>query len=232
MVDEVNDAPVASDDVATTPEDLALTITAAALVGNDTDLEGQTLGVTAVGAAVNGTVALAAGRRDLHADRRLSRPGVVHVHGVRRRRYRRRHRGRHGHDRPPTRRGPVADAFDATEDTARTIPTAQLTSNDLDPDGDALTVTAVANPLGGTVTLAGGVATFTPAPNLTGVAGFDYTVSDGGLTAQRASDAHGRRGARRPGGRRRQRGDRRRHAAGRGRRRLDRQRRRRRRPRP
>jgi cysteine-rich repeat protein len=182
MVDEVNDAPVASDDVATTPEDLALTITAAALVGNDTDLEGQTLGVTAVGAAVNGTVALAAGvvtftpTADYHgpasftytvSDGADTDVGTVAVTVT------------------PTADAPrpVADAFDATEDTARTIPTAQLTSNDLDPDGDALTVTAVANPLGGTVTLAGGVATFTPAPNLTGVAGFDYTVSDGGLTA-------------------------------------------------
>lgn len=58
-VTPVNDAPVAVDDSAAAAEDTAATITAAALVANDTDVDGDPLTISAVGAAVNGTVALA-----------------------------------------------------------------------------------------------------------------------------------------------------------------------------
>ena len=58
-VTAVNDGPVAVDDAATTAEDTAATITAASLLANDTDPDG-TPTITAVSAATNGTVALAA----------------------------------------------------------------------------------------------------------------------------------------------------------------------------
>ena len=54
-----------------------------------------------------------------------------------------------------------------------------MTGNDTDIDGGPLTVIAVSNPTGGTVSLAGGQITFTPTANFNGTAGFDYTVSDG-----------------------------------------------------
>ena len=53
---------MAVDDVRETDEDTALTFAAAELVGNDTDADGDALTVTAVGNAVNGTVALVAGQ--------------------------------------------------------------------------------------------------------------------------------------------------------------------------
>ncbi len=56
-----NDPPVAVDDAATTAEDTAVAIAAATLLANDTDLDGDTLTVTAVGTAVNGTVSLVSG---------------------------------------------------------------------------------------------------------------------------------------------------------------------------
>ncbi len=72
-----NDAPVAVDDVATTPEDTAVAIAAATLLANDTDLDGDTLTVTAVGTAVNGTVSLVTRRGDVHAGGELHRRGQL-----------------------------------------------------------------------------------------------------------------------------------------------------------
>ncbi len=48
-VTAVNDAPVAVDDARDDAEDTAVTIAAATLLANDTDLDGDTLTITAVG---------------------------------------------------------------------------------------------------------------------------------------------------------------------------------------
>ncbi|WP_336605417.1 tandem-95 repeat protein [Stutzerimonas stutzeri] len=66
------------------------------------------------------------------------------------------------------------------EDTALTIDPATLLGNDLDVDGDTLTITAVGNAVNGSVTLlANGQVVFTPASNFNGTGSFTYTVSDG-----------------------------------------------------
>ncbi|MEJ5992764.1 tandem-95 repeat protein, partial [Ramlibacter sp. PS3R-8] len=53
-------------------------------------------------------------------------------------------------------------------------------ANDTDPDtGNTLGITAVGNPVGGTVAVVGGNVVFTPNPNFVGTATFEYTVSDG-----------------------------------------------------
>ncbi len=72
------------------------------------------------------------------------------------------------------------DTVTATEDTATDV-TAGLLANDTDPDGDTLAVTAATNATGGTVGLAAGVVTFTPAADECGAGegSFDYTVGDG-----------------------------------------------------
>ena len=57
-VNAVNDAPVAGGDSAATDEDTPVTISAAELVANDTDVDGDALTIASVGNAVNGTVAL------------------------------------------------------------------------------------------------------------------------------------------------------------------------------
>lgn len=81
---------------------------------------------------------------------------------------------------PPTNRAPVANGDSATtnEDTAVSI---SVTVNDSDPDGDPLTITAVGSPTSGTAVLEPGGTTirFTPAPNASGSASFDYTIADG-----------------------------------------------------
>ncbi|MBY3466893.1 DUF4082 domain-containing protein [Rhizobium laguerreae] len=61
------------------------------------------------------------------------------------------------------------------------ISIAALVANDVDANGDALTITAVGNALNGTVALntQTGTITFTPANNYSGPASFAYTLSDG-----------------------------------------------------
>jgi VCBS repeat-containing protein len=56
-----NDAPTAVADAGTTSEDVALVIAASSLASNDTDPDGDTLTVTSVQGATNGTVSLSGG---------------------------------------------------------------------------------------------------------------------------------------------------------------------------
>ena len=72
----------------------------------------------------------------------------------------------------------VADHFSIDEDNSLVLPAATLTANDLDPSHHS-TVFAVGNASNGTVSLVNGVVTFTPNPNFSGVAHFDYTINDG-----------------------------------------------------
>ena len=181
-VTPVNDAPVAVDDTATTVEDTPVTLTQGDLVGNDTDVDGGTLTVTAVSNPTNGTVVLnmdgtvtftpaadftgTAGFDYTVSDGTLTDTGHVTVTVT------------------PVNDAPVAvdDTATTPEDTALVLTSAQLTANDTDVDGDALTVTAVGNAVHGTVSLSGGTITFTPDANYNGPASFEYTVSDGTLT--------------------------------------------------
>ncbi|MGY3604085.1 MULTISPECIES: DUF4082 domain-containing protein [unclassified Bradyrhizobium] len=72
-----------------------------------------------------------------------------------------------------------------TQNTAVTLTAASLISNDSDPNGDPLTITAVSGASHGTVTLnvqsnpQNNTITFTPDAGYTGNASFTYTVSDG-----------------------------------------------------
>jgi Ca2+-binding RTX toxin-like protein len=78
----------------------------------------------------------------------------------------------------------IDDAGTSNENTPLIITVADLLSNDSDPEGDVLTITAASNALNGVVVLddAAGNITFTPDAGYTGPASFDYTLSDGELT--------------------------------------------------
>lgn len=78
----------------------------------------------------------------------------------------------------------VDDTTTTDEDAELDLPASGAGSpaaNDTDPDGDPLTVSAVADPVGGTVQVVGATVRFTPEPDRCGAAAgrFDYTVSDG-----------------------------------------------------
>jgi hypothetical protein len=71
------------------------------------------------------------------------------------------------------------------EDQSVRIAVASLLANDKDVDGNALTLTAVSDANGGTVSFdaATQTITFTPRLNYNGAASFNYTVSDGALSS-------------------------------------------------
>jgi hypothetical protein len=76
----------------------------------------------------------------------------------------------------------VRDVAATREDASTTI---AVLANDFDPDGDALSVTALGAVTNGTAAAnPDGTITFTPAPNFNGMGSFSYTVGDGrGRTA-------------------------------------------------
>ena len=76
---------------------------------------------------------------------------------------------------------PVAidDTVNVNEDSGATVINV-LPNDGIAPDtGETLTVTAVTQPANGTVTLVGGVVSYTPNPNYFGTDTFTYTISDG-----------------------------------------------------
>jgi hypothetical protein len=75
----------------------------------------------------------------------------------------------------------VNDTLGTVKNQAVSLPAAKLAANDTDEDGDPLTVIAISTPstMGGTVVLALGTVTYTPASEYTGADSFTYTMSDG-----------------------------------------------------
>jgi hypothetical protein len=80
---------------------------------------------------------------------------------------------------------PINDAPDAVNDntvtTERTPIAIYVLENDIDLDGDSLTIINVTNPLNGDVIYSNGVITYTPSLHFIGVDTFGYTTSDGEL---------------------------------------------------
>ncbi|MEQ8824219.1 MAG: Ig-like domain-containing protein [Filomicrobium sp.] len=72
--------------------------------------------------------------------------------------------------------------------TTATIATQNLLNNDSDPDGNTLQIVSVSNAVGGTVTLnPDDTITFTPTSGYTGPASFDYTIEDTYLATSTAT---------------------------------------------
>ncbi len=172
-VNAVNDAPVATDDNRTVVEETATTI---AVLGNDNDVDGDTVVLTAVGTAAHGSVVLTAGTItytpvlnyfgpdgfDYTISDGKGGTDVGHVNIT----------VTNVNDAPVA----VNDALSTNEDTPRAL---NVVSNDTDVDGDTLTIQSVAQPAtGGTVTFNATTATFTPAPNFNGTTSFTYVVRD------------------------------------------------------
>ncbi|MCM5705794.1 VCBS domain-containing protein, partial [Larsenimonas salina] len=77
---------------------------------------------------------------------------------------------------------PVAtpDAFTVVEDSALTLSQTDLLTNDIDIDGDAMSILGVGGATNGAVQLnEDGTITFTPDADFSGVASFDYVIGDG-----------------------------------------------------
>ena len=141
----VNDAPVATDDAATTNEDTQLVVSAFDMVGNDSDVELDGLTVTAIDNVTGGIASLDAGDVTFDPTANLCGPGeggfdytVDDGNGG----------TDTGHvtiDITCVNDNPTAgdDTVTATEDTDLATDAADLLANDSDVDGDELSLTAV-----------------------------------------------------------------------------------------
>ena len=181
----VNDNPSAGNDTVTVAEDSADNDVTEDILANDTDVDGDTVHVSDVSNATGGSVDLAAGVVTFTP----TADGCGNGYGSFDYEISDGNGGTaNGHAEVNVTcvdDAPVAtdDAKTGTEDTDVVLTGAFLTGNDTDIDTDQgdLTVTTVANLVGGTAAVNDGDVTFHPAANLCGdgAASFDYTVDDG-----------------------------------------------------
>jgi VCBS repeat-containing protein len=173
----VNDAPVAQDDRYTTNEDTPLLVPAPGVLGNDSDVDGDSLTAVLVSGPAHGTLALnpdgsftytpaenfcgedsftyKAYDGALYSNVATVRITVTCVNDA-----------------------PVVNDDEATvpEDSSVTIP---VLGNDYDPDGDPLSVSLVSGPTHGWATVnPDGTITYTPNPDFCGTDSFTYQACD------------------------------------------------------
>jgi VCBS repeat-containing protein len=173
----VNDAPVAQDDRYTTNEDTPLLVPAPGVLGNDSDVDGDSLTAVLVSGPAHGTLALnpdgsftytpaenfcgedsftyKAYDGALYSNVATVRITVTCVNDA-----------------------PVAhdDEASVLEDSSVTIP---VLGNDYDPDGDPLSVSIVSGPANGRATVnPDGTITYTPNPDFCGTDSFTYKACD------------------------------------------------------
>ena len=178
-VNPQNDAPVAVADSFTLNEDNALTISPASLLGNDSDIDGDTLSIIGVSNPTHGTVEIVNGSPVFTPEANFNGTATF-TYTI--------SNGAGGTSSAvvtltvnPQNDAPVAvaDSFTLNEDNALTISPASLLGNDSDIDGDTLSIIGVSNPTHGTVEIVNGSPVFTPEANFNGTATFTYTISDG-----------------------------------------------------
>ncbi len=179
-VGAVNDVPVATDDVATGAEDTVISISGAALLGNDADADADSLSLTAVSNPTNGTVALSAGQ--------ITFTPAANFNGAARFDYTLSDGTTSDTGSVTVNVSPVNDAPVALDDSATTAEDVSVgiavLLNDTDVDTEALMIMSTTQPAHGTVTVAGTIATYTPAANYKGPDSFTYVARDaGGLTS-------------------------------------------------
>ncbi|MBE2197677.1 MAG: tandem-95 repeat protein [Anaerolinea sp.] len=173
-VNPVNDAPTAADDAATTVEDTAVTVY---VLANDSDVDGDTLSVTAVTPPAQGTATI-------NADNSITYTPNADYNGTDSFNYTVSD-GAGGVDTATVTITvtPVNDAPVANDDSVTTAENVGVTidvlANDTDVDGDALTVSGVTQPVNGAVVInADNSVTYTPAAGFSGLDSFSYTVDD------------------------------------------------------
>ena len=185
-VTPVNDAPVATDDALNTSENQALTIASATLIANDQDIDEDTLTVTEVGNATNGSVSL-----DENSGEVLFTPASGYV-GPASFEYTISD-GQGGtatatvnitvtevNDFIPE---AINDSYTVDEDQPLIVAAAAgVLSNDRDGDSDPLNVidADTTTSQGGSVTVnSDGSFEYLPAADFNGTDSFEYTISDG-----------------------------------------------------
>jgi hypothetical protein len=174
-----NQAPIAVDDSATTPEDTPAVID---VLANDSDPDDNPLTIVAVTQGTNGLVTINSGTN-------LTYRPMTNYNGVDHFTYTITD-GQGGWATSavsvvitPVNDPPIAgaDAFATYQDVPLTISAAALLTNDIDVDGDALSVSYVSlySGAGGSVNRDGDVITYFPPADFLGADTFGYIASDG-----------------------------------------------------
>ena len=186
----VHDRPVAGDDSYATAEDTPLTVAAPAVLGNDTDADGQELRAILVSGPAHGTLTL-------NLNGSFTYTPAADYHGADSFAYK-------VNDGPslesntatvtisvnPVNDRPTAagDTYGTDEDTPLSVPAPGVLGNDSDLDGDDLDAVLVSGPAHGTLTLnANGSFVYSPAPNYNGADAFTYRADDGSLSSDPAT---------------------------------------------
>jgi len=178
----VNDAPVAGNDSYSTNEDTPLTVTSAAgVLANDTDVDGDALTAILVSSPANGTLTL-------NADGSLTYTPNANWNGTDSFTY----KANDGvadsnvavvtiavnavNDAPTA----ADDSYHTDRNTPLTVAAPGVLSNDTDVEGDTLSAILVSGPTNGTLMLnADGSFTYTPATDFGGNDSFTYRANDG-----------------------------------------------------
>lgn len=194
-----NDAPQARPDQFSTQEDVALVMPIAALLANDSDIEGSSLTLTDAGrvqqvtrTSTGETTTSALNGSTLSGDAELLRLELPpHFNGEAVFFYRVSDAaGAADVTQVTVTVTAQNDAPQAMADTVQlaagnnTIASSTLLQNDTDVDGDPLQILAVGDAVNGNVVLAGNMIVFNPADTTLETGRFSYTISDGNLTSR------------------------------------------------
>ncbi|GMG83951.1 hypothetical protein LNKW23_31650 [Paralimibaculum aggregatum] len=174
LTEDMNTAPAASDDSASTAFETAVLID---VLANDSDADGDTLTIASVSGPASGTAAIEGGQVRYTPAAGFS-GGVMFDYTV--------SDGMGGSDTATVtvtvaaaaNTAPVA-ADDSAGTAFETAALIDVLGNDSDGDGDALTIVSVTSPANGTAAIEGGQVRYTPAAGFSGADMFTYTVSDG-----------------------------------------------------
>jgi VCBS repeat-containing protein len=180
-INAVNDAPLAGDETYAIDEDTTLNVSAAGVLGNDTDVEGSPLGAMLVAGPANGTLTMNSNgsfsytpnanfnggdsftykANDGTADSNVATVSIA-VNSV--------------NDAPVA----ADDAWGVNENTTLTAFLPGVLAGDSDVDGDPLTAALVIGPANGSLTLnANGSFSYVPNLNYSGPDSFTYKANDG-----------------------------------------------------
>ena len=177
-VSGTNDAPVANDDYYSSSEDTTLNVNAPGVLANDTDIDGDTLTAINVSDPTSGSLTL-------NSDGSFSYIPNIDFFGTDSFTYRANDGNLNsniatvyievvGVNDDPTANDDTAIVSEDTADNQ-----IDVLVNDIDIDGDSLSIVSVSVPAHGTTTTDGNYTFYTPDSNYEGADTFTYTISDG-----------------------------------------------------
>jgi len=186
-VNAVNDAPIAVDDSYSTNEDVVLTIAGPGVLGNDSDVDMDPLSAVLVSGPSHGTL-------KLNVDGSFQYTPDLNYNGVDSFSYKANDGSLDSdiamvtitvnpvNDPPVNDVDAAADEYDTNEDTPLVVAAPGVLINDVDVDGDPLSVFGLTAPAHGSIVMfPDGSFTYTPNKDFVGVDGFTYVVTDGEL---------------------------------------------------